>query len=120
MSLTTFKNRWPENAAGKYYVDDRCLDCDYCSALAPDHFRRNDERGYFYVSKQAATAAEEATLQDAMEACPCEAIDDGDQYDAEAPSEGHRLSVEERIALIENKPCPHCRSSKRRWWEFWK
>jgi len=23
-------NRYPENLAGKYYVDNQCIDCDLC------------------------------------------------------------------------------------------
>ncbi len=70
----------PENAAGKFYVDETCIDCDACRATAPDNFARDDEKGYSYVYKQPANATEEALCKEALEGCPVEAIgDDGDE-----------------------------------------
>ncbi|MCB2153507.1 ferredoxin [bacterium] len=69
----------PENAAGKFYVDDQCIDCDACRATAPDNFERDEEQGYSYVSKQPANDAELQLCIEAMEGCPTEAIgDDGE------------------------------------------
>ncbi|PYK90518.1 MAG: ferredoxin, partial [Verrucomicrobia bacterium] len=28
-------NKYPENAAGKFYVDEQCIDCDLCRETAP-------------------------------------------------------------------------------------
>jgi ferredoxin len=68
-----------ENVAGKFYVDDTCIDCDACRATAPDNFARNDDGGYSFVSKQPANDEEAQLCVDAMEGCPVEAIgDDGD------------------------------------------
>jgi ferredoxin len=39
-------NKYPENVAGKYYVDNQCIDCDLCRETAPDNFKRNDDGGY--------------------------------------------------------------------------
>lgn len=66
--------KWADNAPGKYFVDDQCIDCDACRTEAPDHFRRNDEHGYSYVYNQPKTPEEEATCKSALEACPVEAI----------------------------------------------
>jgi ferredoxin len=66
--------KYPENAAGKFYVDDQCIDCDLCRETAPDNFTRCEEKGYSYVSKQPATPEEEAKCKEAMEGCPVEAI----------------------------------------------
>lgn len=72
-------NRLAENAPGRYYVDDQCIDCDACRETAPDFFRRNDERGYSFVYRQPATDEERAQCDEAKEGCPVEAIgDDGD------------------------------------------
>ncbi|MCS7337898.1 MAG: ferredoxin [Verrucomicrobiae bacterium] len=72
-------NKYPDNAPGKYYVDNQCIDCDLCRETAPENFRRNEEGGYSYVYKQPTTPEEEAKCREAMEACPVEAIgDDGD------------------------------------------
>jgi len=67
------------NVAGKYYVDSTCIDCDVCRTTAPNNFQANEDEGYSYVFKQPENDEEEALCQEAMEACPVEAIgDDGD------------------------------------------
>ena len=72
-------NKLEENAAGPYYVDDQCIDCDACRETAPDFFRRNDDKGYSYVYRQPTTDAEKALCDEALEGCPVEAIgDDGE------------------------------------------
>jgi ferredoxin len=69
-------NKYPENIAGKYYVDNQCIDCDLCRETAPDNFKRNDDGGYSFVYKQPTTPEEEARCKEAMEGCPVEAIGD--------------------------------------------
>ncbi len=69
----------PENAGGKFYVDDQCIDCDACRATAPDNFARDDEKGYSYVSVQPRNETEEQLCMEALEGCPVEAIgEDGE------------------------------------------
>lgn len=71
-------NKYPDNAAGKYYVDNQCIDCDLCRETAPNNFKRNEEGGYSFVSKQPETPEEEQQCQEAKKSCPVEAIgDDG-------------------------------------------
>ena len=71
-------NKYPENVPGRYYVDDQCIDCDGCRQPAPKSFRRDEESGHSYVSRQPQTA-EEAQCAQAMRECPVEAIgDDGE------------------------------------------
>ena len=70
--------KWKDNAAGKFYVDQQCIDCDLCRETAPANFTRQDDGGYSYVYKQPETPEEEAACKEAMEGCPVEAIgDDG-------------------------------------------
>jgi ferredoxin len=72
-------NRLPDNAPGKWYVDNTCIDCDACRQVAPNNFSRNEEAGYSYVSKQPENDEELQQCQEAKEGCPVEAIgDDGD------------------------------------------
>ncbi len=72
--------KWADNAGGKFFVDDTCIDCDACRAEAPDNFKRNDEHGYSYVYKQPSSPEEAIKAQAALEACPVEAIGkDGDE-----------------------------------------
>ncbi len=69
-------NRYPENAPGKYYVDNQCIDCDLCRETAPANFKRNDDGGYSLVYKQPENAEEEKVCKEAKEGCPVEAIGD--------------------------------------------
>ncbi|MGA8660479.1 MAG: ferredoxin [Chthoniobacterales bacterium] len=72
-------NKYPENAPGRYYVDDQCIDCDLCRQTAPKNFKRDEESGHSFVFKQPQTPEEEAQCEEAMGGCPVEAIgDDGD------------------------------------------
>jgi ferredoxin len=48
-------NKYAENVAGKFYVDDQCIDCDLCRETAPANFKRNDDGGHSYVYKQPET-----------------------------------------------------------------
>jgi ferredoxin len=72
--MAVFSNRYLDNVAGKFYVDDQCIDCDLCRETAPDNFTRNEDGGYSYVFKQPGTADEETLCKEAMEGCPVEAI----------------------------------------------
>ena len=67
-------NKYPENANGKFYVDDQCIDCDLCRETAPANFQRNEDGGHSYVSKQPETPEEETLCKEALEGCPVEAI----------------------------------------------
>ena len=69
-------NKYPENVPGKYFVDNQCIDCDLCRETAPDNFKRNEDGGYSYVSKQPESPDEEARCKEAKEGCPVGAIGD--------------------------------------------
>jgi ferredoxin len=73
-TMAEVANKYPENVAGKFYVDDQCIDCDLCRETAPASFKRNDDGGHTYVYKQPETPEEEAFCKEAMEGCPVEAI----------------------------------------------
>jgi ferredoxin len=64
----------PENVPGTYYVDTQCIDCDVCRDTAPGNFTRSDNNGYSFVFKQPATTDEQALCEEALLACPVEAI----------------------------------------------
>ncbi|MFY7993972.1 MAG: ferredoxin [Bacteriovoracaceae bacterium] len=67
-------SKFPENASGKYYVDDQCIACDACCVEAPKFFFMNDDEGHAYVKIQPQTPEEIADCENAMAACPVEAI----------------------------------------------
>jgi ferredoxin len=67
-------DRVPENTPGTYYVDTQCIDCDVCRDTAPENFTRADSAGYSFVYQQPATEDERALCEEALLACPVEAI----------------------------------------------
>jgi ferredoxin len=69
-------NRYAENALGRFYVDDQCIDCDQCREIAPSFFKRDDATGHSYAFRQPETTEEEELCQEAMANCPVEAIGD--------------------------------------------
>lgn len=71
-------DRLSDNVPGKFYVDLQCIDCDVCRDTAPRNFTRNEENGYSFVYKQPENSFEIEQCEEAMNACPVEAIgDDG-------------------------------------------
>ncbi|MDE0119781.1 MAG: ferredoxin [Bdellovibrionales bacterium] len=62
------------NAKGPYYVDQECIACDACVLIAEKHFKIDEEAALAYVCKQPHTPEEISLCQEAMEACPVEAI----------------------------------------------
>jgi len=71
--------KWEQNVTGKFYVDDQCIACDACVMEAANFFEMNDDDGHAYVKAQPSNEAELSQCNDALEACPVEAIgQDGD------------------------------------------
>ena len=68
--------RVPDNAAGKYFVDEDCIDCDACRENAPNNFTRNEDEGYSYVYKQPESDLELKECAEALKGCPVDAIGD--------------------------------------------
>ncbi len=66
--------KYPENAQGKFYVDNQCIACDACCTTAPGNFQMNIDEGHAFLSKQPASPEEETQCKEAMEGCPVEAI----------------------------------------------
>ena len=72
-------SKHPQNAPGKYYVDEQCIACDACNVEAPIFFIVDDDLGYAYVKKQPQSPEEINECENALAACPVESIgNDGD------------------------------------------
>ena len=78
-SSSGIENVYPDNAVGKYYVDEECIDCDLCRETSAVNFSRNEVGGYSYVSKQPESEEEEQQCAEAMEGCPTESIHEDGQ-----------------------------------------
>jgi ferredoxin len=66
--------RLAQNAAGAYYVDSSCVDCDLCRNTAPDFFRRDDEIGISIAYHQPSTPEEVSLAEEGRLGCPTESI----------------------------------------------
>lgn len=76
--MADYEDKNHKNAAGRFYVDGQCIDCDLCRETAPENFNRADDMGFSYVIKQPEDEGETARCRDALENCPVAAIgDDG-------------------------------------------
>lgn len=63
-----------DNVSGTFYVDKMCIDCDVCRDTAPANFTRNDDKAYSFVYKQPISNDELKLCEEAMMACPVDAI----------------------------------------------
>ena len=73
-SMADPSQKWPENADGRFFVDQECIDCDLCREIAPDYFTRHKKGGYSYVFRQPDSEEGLAQCREALAECPVEAI----------------------------------------------
>ena len=66
--------RLSENAAGDFFVDDACIDCETCRILAPGVFERSEALGLSVVRRQPASVADALRAKMAIVSCPTSAI----------------------------------------------
>ena len=74
--MASVAERYPQNAAGRFYVNSECIDCDNCRDMAPGFFVRDDDGAHSFVCDQPETEEEIELCIQAMEDCPVEAIGD--------------------------------------------
>ena len=67
-------NKFHDNAPGAFYVDKECINCDACILVAENHFKTSEDASFTYVYKQPETEEEKEACEEALEACPVEAI----------------------------------------------
>ncbi len=65
---------YEDNVTGKWYVDKKCILCSVCSEAAPNNFKEASSGDHDIVYKQPENATEEQQCEEAMSACPVEAI----------------------------------------------
>lgn len=63
---------YPENVAGDWFVDDRCIDCDVCRQLAGGIFAAASDHSF--VSQQPTSLPERRDALRALLSCPTGAI----------------------------------------------
>lgn len=79
---------YEDNVPGKWYVDKKCILCSVCSEAAPANFKEAASGDHDIVFKQPQTPQEEQQCQEAMAACPVEAI--GNDNTDETSTSTHR------------------------------
>ncbi len=72
--MADFGEKYSENVPGAWYVDKKCILCSVCGELAPDNFKEAPTGDHDYVYKQPTTPEEVMKCEEAMAACPVEAI----------------------------------------------
>lgn len=66
--------RYEDNVPGQWYVDKKCILCSVCSEAAPNNFKESASGDHDVVFKQPSTEDEIRQSEEAMAACPVEAI----------------------------------------------
>ncbi|MBK8205878.1 MAG: MBL fold metallo-hydrolase [Planctomycetes bacterium] len=70
--MANVKTRHPANAAGDFFVDTTCIDCDTCRWLAPETF--HDIGDQSAVRAQPAGSAQRLAAMQALVSCPTASI----------------------------------------------
>ena len=73
-----------ENAAGDFFVDRSCIDCDLCRQLAPAVFARSDRQAQSYVAAQPANDEVQHRALMALVTCPTSSIGTTRKLDSRA------------------------------------
>jgi glyoxylase-like metal-dependent hydrolase (beta-lactamase superfamily II)/ferredoxin len=89
--------RLPENAAGAFFVDDSCIDCDACRQLAPSVFARSARRAQSYVACQPDDEATAGRALMALVACPTASIGTSPKRDARRAASAFPERLEEDV-----------------------
>jgi glyoxylase-like metal-dependent hydrolase (beta-lactamase superfamily II)/ferredoxin len=70
--MANFKKSVAENAAGDFFVDSTCIDCDTCRQLAPAVFA--EAPGHAFVRRQPAAPEDRRRALHALVCCPTGSI----------------------------------------------
>jgi glyoxylase-like metal-dependent hydrolase (beta-lactamase superfamily II)/ferredoxin len=72
--MARVSERLRENAAGEFYVDRSCIDCDTCRQIVPSVFTRSSAVGQSFVGAQPSGDVEHRRALMALVACPTASI----------------------------------------------
>src|SRR5215469_18275493 len=87
--------RLPQNAAGDFFVDESCIDCDACRQIAPSTFRDYHDKSIVYRQPENDDATLRALM--ALVACPTASIGTVKKHDARPAVESFPLTVDENV-----------------------
>jgi glyoxylase-like metal-dependent hydrolase (beta-lactamase superfamily II)/ferredoxin len=95
--LANLSQPYAENAAGDFFVDATCIDCDACRRIAPSVFA--DAGGHAYVGRQPTTELERQRALMALVACPTGSIGSESRQDVRPGIEGFPEKVSENVSF---------------------
>lgn len=72
--MAKIEDAFPENIDGLYFVDQECIACDTCAAIAPQHFVLTKSSSHAYVYTQPKSTEELRRCEKALSDCPVAAI----------------------------------------------
>jgi glyoxylase-like metal-dependent hydrolase (beta-lactamase superfamily II)/ferredoxin len=93
--MANLRKRLTENAAGNFFVDSTCINCDTCRQLAPEIFGEAFDTSYVY--HQPVNEDEERHALRALLACPTSSIGTEKRMSAQAVMNDFPLLLEEEV-----------------------
>lgn len=95
--MASVDRRLAENAAGDFYVDETCIDCDTCRRIEPAVFAEGST--FSYVGRQPATDTERTRALMALVACPTGSIGTVSRANAQAGVAAFPEPVAENVSF---------------------
>src|SRR5438477_4360293 len=89
------KRAYAENAAGDFFVDDTCIDCDLCRQIAPSVFKEEDDHSLVYQQPRDGAETHRAAM--ALVACPTGSIGTRTKRDIKPASASFPELIEDNI-----------------------
>src|SRR5438876_3745311 len=93
--MAKISERYSDNAAGDFYVDRTCIDCDACRRIAPAVFA--EAADHSYVARQPASEDEQRRAFMALVACPTGSIGTVSRHDVHPALEAFPEPVAENV-----------------------
>ncbi len=96
--MARLSDRLPDNAAGEFYVDRSCIDCDTCTRIAPGLFAPADDHSF--VSRQPADPSERLRALMALVSCPTASIGTVSRLDASPGVAAFPEPIAEEVSFL--------------------
>ncbi len=89
------KRAYPQNAAGNFFVDDTCIDCDLCRQIAPSVFAEHADHSVVFNQPESASETHRAAM--ALVACPTGSIGTRAKLDSRRAAASYPEPVDENV-----------------------
>jgi glyoxylase-like metal-dependent hydrolase (beta-lactamase superfamily II)/ferredoxin len=95
--MASLSERHPDNAAGDFYVDRTCIDCDACRRIAPAVFAEAEDHSY--VARQPDSEESRRRALMALVACPTGSIGTASRQDARPAIAAYPEAIAENVSF---------------------